>query len=1212
MNKDQKTLQHFISTAPEFQYSINLEYDLENVNKIQRYIAMENSLEVLSDIILSLKDHSSDRARLLVGSYGKGKSHLVLVLLGLLYLKDQSIFQNLLPKLKAYNTEAYDVIMQHTGQKKRFLPVVITGTDLDLKQSLLKGLKDVLKKENLDHLIPETYYDAAISMIKNWEENYPSTYERFEAKNEEATGEFIEKLKDYDLKTYEKFLRLYPELTSGGEFNPSNGIDVVKMYDNISKEIEKLGYKGIYIVYDEFSKYLEGSIDRNSAMEIKLLQDLAEKCNRSGSRQIHILLISHKYISNYVDMLPKEKIDAWKAVENRYKVVEMVNHKNQTYELMAEVIQKEENEWQRFLENHQQSFDFVALETSLNRVFGELSSDLEETIIYGGYPLHPVTTYLLPRISERIAQNERTIFTFLSTNEPNTLGQFILKEESNFPLMTPEYIFDYFENLFKQENEGSLIYETWRKTKGALKSLEEENQLKEAILKTMGLMHIIHEFQSLPPTEQVLNYIFKSHYSEVDIQASIQELIHEKIIISLKSKGYLDFAKVTKRNVQQEILEVMEKRKNLFDFKAVINEFTADQIVYPNRYNDKYEMVRYFDYDFITKEEFLETENWNSKIDSKERDGVIYAVILEDEDLTSYMVTEKIKKTQLDRAIFVLPNKAMNITVFLREYEAIQFLIGKNQHEDQDELYHEELTLYLDDAEHHINKELEIYMEPKLNGAKYFYNGKEAIIKRRSVLNHLVSDVCEKVYHRTPIIVNEVINKNEITAQAINGRKKVIEGILKNELTPGLGISGYGVDYSIKRSTLNNKRILHEGEDYAELHINDLGNDLQPVMNMIRDFFLNTSGDQSKSFEDLYDQLISWEHNIGMRRGLIPIYIAVVMAKYKQHLVITSNDQETPITHELLERISKTPGNYYASLENWDLGKEQYIDSLEKSFKEFQHEGEKEYNTFQYVAKSIQRWFLSLPKYTKESDSVYLGKGEFSKLNKEVLRFKNALKGYNINARDFLFNKAPRIYGFNNIDLKVFEYVQDTKNILDRLDAQLIESITKDLIDLFGVEDNEQATLPSVMRDWYDSLKEETKNNLFNQGEDRLLREVELITNDSREFIEKLGKALTGLRVEDWNEEIIIKFLERAKDYKTCIEAFNKELEYNPSRTQETYEVTFYENGKPVKKSFEKQEISNKAMLLYNEIESAMGDYGSSIKPNEKRQILLEIFKNFC
>ncbi len=48
---------------------------------------MENSLEVLSDIILSLKDHSSDRARLLVGSYGKGKSHLVFSFAGVTLFK---------------------------------------------------------------------------------------------------------------------------------------------------------------------------------------------------------------------------------------------------------------------------------------------------------------------------------------------------------------------------------------------------------------------------------------------------------------------------------------------------------------------------------------------------------------------------------------------------------------------------------------------------------------------------------------------------------------------------------------------------------------------------------------------------------------------------------------------------------------------------------------------------------------------------------------------------------------------------------------------------------------------------------------------------------------------------------------------------------------------------------------------------------------------
>ena len=34
-----------------------------------------------------------------------------------------------------------------------------------------------------------------------------------------------------------------------------------------------------------------------------MLQDFAEKCSRSGSLQLHLMLISHKEISNYIDKL---------------------------------------------------------------------------------------------------------------------------------------------------------------------------------------------------------------------------------------------------------------------------------------------------------------------------------------------------------------------------------------------------------------------------------------------------------------------------------------------------------------------------------------------------------------------------------------------------------------------------------------------------------------------------------------------------------------------------------------------------------------------------------------------------------------------------------------------------------------------------------------------------------------------------------------------
>ena len=71
-----------------------------------------------------------------------------------------------------------------------------------------------------------------------------------------------------------------------------------------------------------------------------------------------------------------------------------------------------------------------------------------ETAIKGCFPLHPVSTFILPRLSERVAQNERTLFTFLSAEGTATLASFLDIYENDFTLVTPDWIYDYFEPLF--------------------------------------------------------------------------------------------------------------------------------------------------------------------------------------------------------------------------------------------------------------------------------------------------------------------------------------------------------------------------------------------------------------------------------------------------------------------------------------------------------------------------------------------------------------------------------------------------------------------------------------------------------------------------------------------------------------------------------------------------------------------------------------------
>ena len=76
-----------ISVATGFQSSVNIAYDMNDDSKLKNYIPTKSALSLLEDILLSTAQNSTDRARILIGAYGKGKSHIVLMVLSILMKK---------------------------------------------------------------------------------------------------------------------------------------------------------------------------------------------------------------------------------------------------------------------------------------------------------------------------------------------------------------------------------------------------------------------------------------------------------------------------------------------------------------------------------------------------------------------------------------------------------------------------------------------------------------------------------------------------------------------------------------------------------------------------------------------------------------------------------------------------------------------------------------------------------------------------------------------------------------------------------------------------------------------------------------------------------------------------------------------------------------------------------------------------------------------
>ena len=1211
----------YITVKKGFQSSVNIAYDLYHEEKIEDFIPTTASLDILKDLLLGTYASSTDRAKILIGAYGKGKSHIVLLFLSLLQNKNRKIFETLLKKIKEYDDEFYQYAAEYIKSNKKLLSIVIEGSSVSLTQSFLGGLQKKLQEENLSHLMPETHFQAALAMIDRWKEKYPQTYIVFVEFLNMPIEEYRDKLESYDTDSYEFFVKVYPSLTSGSEFNPFIGFDVVELYSKVNDALIKEGYQGLYVVYDEFSKYLESSIAKTSIEDITMLQKFAEKSCRSKEKQMHLLLITHKDIANYIDRLPKEKVDGWKGVSERFKHIEVHNNFSQIYEVIGTVIQKDEKYFKTFFNSRVNEFMALKNEYDNNFIFSDLSSEEREKMIYNCYPLHPITTFILPRLSELVAQNERTLFTFLSSNSKNTLVDFLENKDQKSNFLTPDRLYDYFEMLFRQEPHTSEIRKIYLLTISVLAKLE-NLELESKIVKTIALIYIINQFEKLAPTADTIIQIYKDDVDDMSkIITALTVLKDNKYVVyQNQSNHYLRLKDSLGIDVRKKCIDYIENKRNVFDYKQILAEVLDDVYFYPTQYNDDRQITRFFECKFITAKEFREVKNWTKKIDGLDIDGIIYAILPSNSaDIAEVekMLLDRVPE-QGERIVFALPTEYVDIEESTYAYQAIQDLKKKI---DNDVALLEEYNIYLEDIEKLLKRVVLSYVKPELRKVTYYCNGKKQTIYRKSQLSQCLSSICERFYTQTPVIINEVLNKNELTSTAISSRNKVINGLLANYLEPNLGLKGSSQEISFYRSALL-KMGLIEGEEAPVIVLHDNENvEMQNVITIIEDFFINADGsEETSSFAVLYHKLRYPEYHIGLKKGVIPIYIACVLHQYKNYLVIKAKDVEFPVSVDLLNSINEEPEKYVVYMEQWSSDKNVYIKSLEEIFSSYVQESEKEYNAFSFIVSAMQRWLIRLPKYVKETTKDYSGLNKENELDKTAIKYIKSLKNPSVNAREYLFEKAPVIFNYNEFNINIVENILKIKNIIDGLKSSLVQYLVQELIDLFGDNIMEETSLCSALRDWCESLKQSTAQHVFEGSYFKVFQLIQSASNDTEFLVERLAKAITGLRIDDWNDEKVEFFLSEIKNFKNVVEKYNEETtdfektslneeKINDSLGSE-YKISFVnESGKLQMRSFNKIPYKSRASLLKNDIEDSLESMGESISIDEKRQVLMEILE---
>ena len=1200
---------NFIKVDENFQYSINLQFDFNSLPKINGYIPTSSSIEVLETYIQNIySDKAKDRTTVLIGPYGKGKSHLLLVLLGILSLSDSDIdnksglnakdvMDSLISKISKIDESSAEKIKDLRQEKKRLLPIIINSNYSDLNQAFLMALKDALERFGISNLIPSTYFNEALKTIERWESGDFQEAERAfkrELKNSNFKSKaFKRKLENFDEEAYTVFKEIYPVISAGAEFNPLINSNIVSLYEEVNiKLCNETDFSGMFIVFDEFSKFIEGTISTNAAKDLKVIQELGELTHRSDKNQMHCAFITHKSIGDYISNVPKEQLDGWRTVEGRIKELYFTSTSVQNYELIANAIHINPESFHDFIEENKDSFKEVNEIFNFSNLFDNGEQNL---ITKQCFPLNPITTYALPRVSEKVAQNERTLFTFIAKDEPGSLGRIIKENTGTMDILNLNTLYDYFEVLFRKELFHSYVHNIYVKASSALSKIKENDEKK--VVKALAIIYVINELEKVSPNSLTIAAALNLEHNEC--KNILHKLENKKLIVKKRSTEYFDFLPGNSADVVKDIQNYKALKVTKVNSINVLENIVSLGYIIPKRYNDQYEMTRFFKKAFISAERIQNISYAEELLNFYNSDGVIFHLIYTNEAERDIAVN-KIKELNDERILICIPKKPFNKIDTLKEYEAIQ-IIKKEKADATDENYStQELGIFEED----IISDIENYIKDNFNIASnkckiYSYIGEIKNISKQAYLNKFISDICSNVFNRTPVINNELINKSKLTSPILKARDKILKFIFEEWDICTDGIVGSSPEATIFRALIKNKGLMLDNQS------NDEG--LNDILNEVRNFLSEDSGNK-KCFKDLYDILEAAPY--GIRKGIIPVYIAYIMKDFKEEIVIYYGEKEVPLSLNTLNKINETPDKYYLLMEIGTSEKMKYIDQLSETFKQYRSSKEIGYNKFGSLVDAIQNWMQSLPKYTRQytvlhkSDKKSVIEVDVAEsiqmLRKELLTFE-------INPREFLFVTVMQDIIKTNTYDKCFMELANIKNELDTFISKVNTLIIKETKILFNK--TYKGELSSLLTTWYKDLNEKNKNHLYDINANSFLKYISnLNTFNDTDILNKLSLIATNLSIEDWNDSTFDIYKKEIRRIKYEVETY-KEAKKDDSVN--TFEINLNIDGQKVSKNFAEGSISKMGNTLFNDLESTLDDFGDAIDINEKRNILMKLLEKF-
>ena len=941
------SLNDLVSINTHYTRSINLERDSESVDVINAYIPTSRALRTFLRISDSFNTEQLPRAWSLIGPYGSGKSSFSVFLSQLLSNPRQEGSKASLKILGKTEEILAQKFKNETKDSTGFFRVLITGAPESLTKRLLLGLSEA----------------AALY----WKD--------LPGKNPQIVG---------SLK------KAVNTVTSSSE--------VITLFETLQKELEKTSCKGILLVIDELGKFLEYEARHYGANDIYLLQSLAEHACKGGNVNLYLFVMLHQSFEQYAKGLGENLKNEWSKVQGRFEDVPFLESGEQILRVVSAAFkQKLTKAQQKLLDNKTRSIVNVLIEQ--DAIPSALTNEDTIELYSKCYPLHPVSALVLPLLCQKVAQNERTLFSYLGSHEEFGLQQMMETLDGIDSYVYPHHIYDYFITNQPAVLGDYLTHRRWTEVVTAIERLGDAPQDEINILKTIGVLNIIGSKGGFKASKSILETCLDK---KTTAKSAIKSLTEKSIVTYQRFNSEYRVWQGSDFDLEDAL---QDEINNIGQFSLAESLNNAKNMlpIVARRYTIEVGTLRYFVPTFIDAKCYKKTDKQSS-------DARIIFYLASDQD-DEKIFTERVINYFSDLDIVALCLNGAQLREAVAETMALKRVAINRQELNNDPVAKREFKDRLTAAILAEDKLLKNLVEsPEEN--VWFYKGRKHTLNSKREMQEKLSRVLDDVYSKTPRIFNELINRDKPSGQANAARKQLLYAMKRNESLEDLGIDKFPAEKAIYRAFLR-KTGLHketdEGSGIWQLSapntlVDDRtdGSRIRHVWDRIEKF-MDSTEKGSKSFIDLNKELLAPPY--GVKAGLLPIFYITAYLVSQHELAIYENRRYKPyLTDEMLDRFLKRPDEF-------EIQRFKIVGLRASIFKQYSKVLKSKSNktpTLLELAKPLVSLMNGLPEYTQKT------KTGLSKKAMDVRSAFDLAKTPEI----LLFENLPKALGFDGLDDK--------------------------------------------------------------------------------------------------------------------------------------------------------------------------------------------------